>query len=410
MSNESKPILRALLFVLSWFFVVLVFAAQLKYGGEGWRDSFVMSFFLWFPWVVFSPVIIFLSLRLPLVCRRWKRNFVVHVLVCLLMLYVTQFFPDSGHRVESVERSSSTEERDDLSGEMGAEGVGEDDFLYESFDHRPPPPYYGSPRPPHPGPHPPYGPPVFESEPQYIKVITVVSHTALVGIPIYVAIAFLTGVMFYRSELVRREKLAHLLEANLSQAKLDVLTSQLQPHFLFNTLNSISALIHLAPDKADTMVIQLSDLLRTTLAQRDQKMISVSKEVEMLENYLNIQSTRFGARMRVVYEIEPELMGACIPPMIMLPLVENAIRYGVEMVSTEVEIKIEVKLVDRRLVASISDNGPGLSDDVEGGTGIGLENIKQRLRLLFPDGDGELRVIDNDGVTAILTIPHRKYD
>ena len=153
------------------------------------------------------------------------------------------------------------------------------------------------------------------------------------------------------------------------------------------------------------MVIQLSDLLRTTLDQRNVKFVSVRKEIKMLDNYLSIQSARFGERLNVSYSVSPEAEMPQIPPMIMLPLVENAIAYAVEKSSSPTQIQIEVKQVNQTIQASVSDNGVGLDLTKTGGTGVGLANIRSRLKMLYPEGAANLTLTDSNGVTATLTMP-----
>jgi len=397
MQLKSPPLLNALLFVIVWVFLVVLFAAQLRYGGAEWSDSLPMSLLQWLPWIVFSPMIIWLSKQMPLPHRSWIKHLSTHAITCLTMLYLTQFFPLWQQQENQLSSTVEAPHLNDINTHLPP--FGPDNHSYQEPGL---PPHNNLP-PPNIPPH--HFPAPITPPPPAPALITMVSQTAPIGIPAYAAIVFLTSLLGYQKDLREREKAAHLLEHNLAEAKLELLRSQLQPHFLFNTLNSISTLIHSAPDKADNMVIQLSDLLRTTLDQRNQEFITVRTEIKMLENYLNIQSARFRKRLSVSYHIDPATEQLEIPPMILLPLVENAIAYAVEKSSSPTLITITVKLIDNTIQASVSDNGAGLALSKAGGTGVGLANIRSRLKMLYPKGSTNLTLTDNNGVTATLSLP-----
>ncbi len=179
------------------------------------------------------------------------------------------------------------------------------------------------------------------------------------------------------------------LETRLMEAQLQALKSHIQPHFLFNTLNAIATLIRHDPDKADRMISQLADLLRTTLAHRQDQEVSVQEEIELLEPYLEIERTRFGDRLSIDIETEPETSGARIPHLILQPLVENSIRHGIAPRCGPGTVAISTARRGESLIVRVEDNGKGFDEHARenGGRngGIGLTNTRARLEQLYPD-------------------------
>jgi LytS/YehU family sensor histidine kinase len=153
---------------------------------------------------------------------------------------------------------------------------------------------------------------------------------------------------------------ASQLEARLAQAQLQALKMQLQPHFLFNTLHAISALVHKDVEAADRMLARLSDLLRLALESAGVQEVPLKQELEFLERYLEIEQTRFQDRLTVRMEIAPEALDALVPNLIMQPLVENAIRHGIAPRATPGKIEITAMLADGQLHFHIRDDGPGI--------------------------------------------------
>jgi LytS/YehU family sensor histidine kinase len=168
---------------------------------------------------------------------------------------------------------------------------------------------------------------------------------------------------------------------------LQSLKIQLQPHFLFNTLNSISALMHINVKAADKMISELSDLLRLSLENRDVQESTVRQELDFVQGYLRIEQTRFSDRLTVVFDIEPETYDARLPHMLIQPLAENAVRHGIAKRSFGGRIEIASRRRGHQLVISIVDNGSGfdLSSLPASGSGVGLKNTRERLRKLYGD-------------------------
>lgn len=203
-------------------------------------------------------------------------------------------------------------------------------------------------------------------------------------VPIYLCIVCVCWVIGHFQESGERERRTLELEARLTQANLQTLKMQLQPHFLFNTLNSISSLVHENPEAADGMIGSLSQFLRNTLEVSGENEVPLRKELDFVDRYLEIQETRFGDRLRIHRDIESTVMDALVPPLILQPLVENAIRYGVESRETGGTITLSAFREGTVLHLEICDDGEGLGGQMLGaGNGIGLSNTKARLQELY---------------------------
>jgi two-component sensor histidine kinase len=206
-----------------------------------------------------------------------------------------------------------------------------------------------------------------------------------------------------------RERQASALATELVQARLQALRMQINPHFLFNTLNTISALIHENPDAADLMIARLSKLLRRTLDRGDVQEVPLREELEFLRSYLEIEQTRFSDRLTVTFDIEPKTQDMLVPHLILQPLVENALRHGILPREEAGRVEISAHLVDgEQLELKVRDNGNGLraASDTPGREGIGLQNIRSRLAQLY--GDTQKFEIGNSstgGVEARILMP-----
>ena len=210
------------------------------------------------------------------------------------------------------------------------------------------------------------------------------------------------------------------LEAQATSAQLAMLRYQLNPHFLFNTLNSISTLVLLKQtEPANAMLTRLSGFLRHTLLTEITGTIPLADEVETLQLYLDIERMRFEDRLRTRFEIEPAAAQALLPAMLLQPLVENAIKYGVTPQEEGARITVTAKVLGNRLRVSVADTGPGaqaqaqrtLPDAVTGrrtvSTGVGLPNIRNRLAQAYGDDHRfEIRTPPEGGFTVVIEIPY----
>ncbi|HMK31363.1 MAG TPA: histidine kinase [Terriglobales bacterium] len=205
-----------------------------------------------------------------------------------------------------------------------------------------------------------------------------------------------------------RELKASILEAQLARTQLQVLKFQLHPHFLFNTLNSVSELMHQDVNAADRMIIRLSELLRLTLETGGTQEIPLKQELEFLEGYLEIERTRFQDRLAVHFDIDPETLDARVPNMLLQPLVENAVRHGIAKRSGPGTITISSHRTGYFLHLSLRDNGPGIPAEQlsKSNGGLGLSNTRSRLRVLYPDMHTfEIRTPEQGGCEIQITLP-----
>ncbi|MGH9881395.1 MAG: sensor histidine kinase [Pyrinomonadaceae bacterium] len=233
------------------------------------------------------------------------------------------------------------------------------------------------------------------------------------GIGIYLLIA-LTGYAFSYYRRARAGQLRTLqLEAQLSQAQLDALKMQLHPHFLFNTLHSISALLRNDTEAARRMITRLGDFLRLTLENSGAQEVTLKQEMEFLRCYLEIERIRFRDRLVTRMDVAPQVLDAKVPNLILQPIVENAIRHGITPRSTPGLIEIEAKPQNGALRIQIRDNGPGLPEHRSSDTlfrkGLGLANTETRLERLY--GSAHLFDLMNDpdgGLIVTLEIPFHR--
>ncbi|MCI0417983.1 MAG: histidine kinase, partial [Acidobacteria bacterium] len=188
----------------------------------------------------------------------------------------------------------------------------------------------------------------------------------------------------YHRKFREREKRAVQLEAQLVQAQLQALKMQLHPHFLFNTLHSISALLHEDLDAADRMIARLGDFLRLTLENSGEHEVTLQRELEFLKCYLEIERIRFQDRLTVRYEIDPETLDALVPNLVWQPIVENAIRHAIAPRAGSGCIEVRARRLGPKLELQVKDDGPGLppsrSFNSAFSEGVGLANTRERLR------------------------------
>ncbi len=189
----------------------------------------------------------------------------------------------------------------------------------------------------------------------------------------------------YHRKFRERELRAVQLETRLTQAQLQMLKMQLQPHFLFNTLHAISALMHKDVQEADRMMSRLSDLLRLTLDQEGAQEVTLRQELEFLSGYLEIEQTRFKDRLTVKTHISAETLDALVPNLILQPLVENAIRHGIEPSNEPGQVRITSRRENGELALEIRDTGRSMqpSENKLDSSGVGLPNTRARLQQLY---------------------------
>jgi two-component system, LytTR family, sensor kinase len=220
----------------------------------------------------------------------------------------------------------------------------------------------------------------------------------------WVILAIHEGIRYY-SRYNEGQVRASQLETRLVQAQLQALKMQLNPHFLFNTLSAIAALIHVDPNAADQMLVRLSDLLRMSLDNAGAQEVPLEKELEFLQRYLEIEKVRFEDRLHVDLRLEPAVMQAKVPNLILQPLVENAIRHGLAKVTYSGRIRIEARRDGDNLRICVEDNGIGMKGEPVR-EGVGLASTRSRLQHLYGDAQTFLiRNLQGGGVQASITLP-----
>jgi signal transduction histidine kinase len=224
----------------------------------------------------------------------------------------------------------------------------------------------------------------------------------------YWAIVLLSHALRYYGEARDRELRESQLETHLVEAQLQALQRQLQPHFLFNTLNTISALMHRNVNAADDMIARLSDLLRISLQTVGVQEVPLKQELDFLSKYLEIEQTRFRDRLTVVFDVQPDTLDALVPNLVLQPLVENAIKHGVGPKPTPGQIEIRSRRAGALLELEVRDNGVGLSAArlTDFNRGVGLANTRSRLQHLYGSTHRfEFRQPATGGLAVLIAIP-----
>ena len=226
----------------------------------------------------------------------------------------------------------------------------------------------------------------------------------------YWAIVGLSHALLYYRESREREVRAAQLETKLVAARLTTLQQQLHPHFLFNTLHAISSLMHRDVNAADRVLVQLSDLLRLTLEHLGQQEVALGAELDALEKYVDIERTRFADRLVVRFDIHPDTLDTLVPSLLLQPLVENAIKYGVARKAGPGHIDISSRREGDKLRLEVRDDGIGLTEDALTALhkGIGVSTTRARLQHLFgADYRFEFHRL-TQGLAVVVALPWRQ--
>jgi two-component system LytT family sensor kinase len=354
--------IRAALIVAAWTMLASFLTSQmyLAYSRREipirWERIFFVELIYAYIWAALTPLILWLSRRFPIERLSWVRSLLVHLGVSLFIGFATRVL----HDLLLFFVVSDAEWKFSLS-----------------------------------------------------KLLMNVYFMTDYGVMLYWLILLISYSFNYQRRYREGEVRATRLEAQLAQAQLQALKMQLHPHFLFNTLHSISALVHKNPDAADKMIARLGDFLRLTLENSGAQEVSLQEELEFLKCYLEIERIRFQDRLTVQMDIEPQALDARLPNLILQPIVENAIRHGISPQTSAGRIEIEARRLNGTLQVQVTDNGPGLSSDSNTGTivkaGVGLANTQARLKQLYGDQHRlDLANAASGGLTVILEIPFRE--
>lgn len=345
-----------------WGMVAFVLGAKLTLDTGGpWTMTVRPGIRDWLPWAVLTPLIFRFVRRFPIDRQGWKIAVPLHLVCCAAVIALCQWwqnFSDPSFRPAPLPKPPAP-------------------ATVSAADEQSPP-----------------GPPQRGPSPAWVDLF----HLVTFGLPIYfMIVSGAHAALFFRRDQQRA--------ASLARARLEVLKGQLQPHFLFNTLNVIAELVHEDPDKADAMITALSDLLRLTLDSASDQLVPLEREVQFVERYFAIMQTRFGERLQYECDIKLSAHRALVPPFLLQPLVENAILHGIEPLPAGGLVTIRGWVQGDDLHVSVADNGMGM-ESPPAREGIGLGNTRARLHELF-GGAAHVTLTNGKGVKVEVTMPFR---
>lgn len=329
---------------------------------------------LWGPYALMTPVVFLIVRRFPLNQGRWRANIWVHLLSSILFVAAC----------EAASTGLKNLLQPIVAAEMAGRATGDFGPLRKPEEIPP-----GLPKP----------------------SARMMIFKAQFNLPLYWVIVAFAHALQATNKLRERERQAAEMAAHLAKAQLAGLRTQLQPHFLFNTLNSISALIPHNAKTANEMVMDLSDLLRMSLRDPQQDEILLSEELKLLGHYVDIQRLRFGERLIFQLDVNDDTMSTPVPPLLLQPLVENAIRYGVEPSEQPEHITVRARLAETTMVLEVI-NTCQLPSEISASppsTGLGLANTRARLAAIYGEAHSfEAGPLSNGGFRVQVKISKRE--
>jgi two-component system, LytTR family, sensor kinase len=324
---------RIALAALAWTILGCVFALPDLANGTDKRHGLLLSLTLWWSWGIVTPLILWADRTIPVSSKQFGRRVLAHLLPSLLVtcLYV--------YILGAVRATAGIGEWNGLSG--------------------------------------------------FRPLVDSLRSLFLWNWLIYWLILGAWQAHRYYDHYVATELRLERLERNFSEARLNALRMQLEPHFLFNALNTISSQVERDPKLARSMIEHLGDLLRLSLESKNRQEIPLAEEMAFLEHYLAIQKIRFGDHLRIETQIAPEVKYASVPCLFVQPLVENAIRHGISRRASGGTVIVSANRVGDRLDIRVLDDGVGLPAGwtLENSGGVGLSVTQQRVAGLYPDGE-----------------------
>ena len=370
--------------LLGWAALLTVTASSLFVAGfRPFALIIKMTLALWLPYMLLTPLVFLLVRRFPISVANWRSSIFIHLFASILFVVVCESIficaiNVLGPAVQPPPIRSSPDQVSD--------------------NGRTPEPMFAPP----PGGELP------------LPSIRLVGVKAVANLPLYWVIVAFAHALLATARLREREQQAAELTAHLAQAHLAGLRTQLQPHFLFNTLNSISALIPQNAKLANEMVLNLSDLLRMTLRDPQHGEIPLGEELKLVGHYVDIQKLRFGERLVFTLDTDEKTLNFPVPPLLLQPLVENAIRYGVELSDQPEQIIVRAKITEQMLMLEVTNTFRGPAEEVaapQNSTGVGLANTRARLAGLYGAGQTfEFRALLDGGFRVQIKIPSREPD
>ncbi len=232
------------------------------------------------------------------------------------------------------------------------------------------------------------------------------------GVGVYFALVGIEHSLFYLAQARERETQAARLGAQLAEARLSALQMQLNPHFLFNSLNAITVLVRDQNTAAASRMLELlSDVLRQVLSAEKTNETTLATELAFLERYLTIEQVRFSDRLRPSVEASPEIAGAAVPRFLLQPLVENALRHGIARRADAGQLNIRAWRDGPSLILTVRDDGPGLAQGLPGPVGVGLANTRARLAALYGESASlHIASAEGGGVVATVRLPYHEAE
>ncbi|MFB3132830.1 MAG: sensor histidine kinase [Rhodothermales bacterium] len=329
-----------------------IFDAMRERNGQPFWERILWPSFFWYSWALLVPFIFMLARRFPFAQAHWRKSVLVHLGGCAAFFVIH------------------------VAGQVAAMYTPLFDHIHSDF-----------------------------LDALSYHIITSIDTNILV----YGLIAGIAHAFTYYQRYRQRELKAVQLESELARARLQALKTQLHPHFLFNTLHSISTLMYRDVRAADRMLARLSELLRLTLESSDAQEVPLRDEVAFLEKYLHIEQIRLGDRLTVAFDVDPAVEDALVPNLVLQPLVENAVKHGIAPRSAPGRIEIHAWAENGHLRLRVADDGLGMSDaPASAGTGIGLANVQARLEHLYGEAHRlRLRPAQPTGLIVDVTLPLR---
>lgn len=365
-----------------WLGVSVAFAVQISAVGLlPWRSALILSLIDWGPWIVFSPVVVALARRLPIGPKTWKWAVPVHLLASFAVIVAIE----AGMSALSLRKEVIIRRH-------------EVRMIERRGDEAP-----LAPRLPR--------------DPGRFAWLRFVDR-ARVAVPVYWMLVAGAHAVAQQRRGIERERRALQAEAHLAEARFTALQAQLNPHFLFNTLNTIAQLGYDNPAQAEEMVASLSELLRAVLAAQHRREVSLAEELAFVDRYCAIQKLRFADRLTVRTEVTPNALKAAVPALLLQPLVENAILHGVAPDRAPGTVFVRAQVVADRLHLEVADTGGAAGGAVvDAGRplhfreGVGLGNTRTRLAALY--GDRQIFKLERaveGGVSVKIELPLRRAE
>lgn len=347
-----------LVVITAWVLIGLVQGAQatvgasLQGGDLPLREALFASLLQAVPWIPITLAVIALAIRFPVSRSNWRSRIPIHLAGALAMAFVANVFDVASFGL--------------LSGTWGG----------------------------------------------WTSLVSQAARWAVIGLHIavvtYAAIAFVTQTVMSRRAARQRELHLARVEGQLAQARLQALTSQIRPHFLFNTLHTIGQLWREGrSEEADALLDHLGTLFQGVQRTTSRTEVPLDEELDMVRDYLAIEEARFRDRLTVRIDADPDALERAVPPLILQPIVENAVRHGISAASSAGAIEIHASIAEGRLRLVVSDDGPGMREpSAQAGSGMGLRNVRERLAQLYGErGTLSIDSADSAGTTVRIEIP-----